>query len=188
MGTPKALLEWHGKPLLCHVIDCLRPAFARVVVVGGEVQAILPPDVGWLADDRPSAGAAAAILTALRRYQEPCFVCACDMPFVHAELGKWLLENAQGYAVHAPYWQNQPQPLHAAWFPSAIPCLQASLQAGEYAIWRVLQRMETTRLLLKAHEATIRKFDAEGRCFVNLNTPEDWQRWSVLRQGGETKR
>lgn len=187
MGTPKALLDWHGKPLLCHVIDRLRPTFARIVVVGGEVQAILPLDVRWLADDQPGAGAAAAILTALQHCQEPCLVCACDMPFVHAGLGRWLLENAQGSAVHVPYWQNQPQPLHAGWFPSAIPLLQASLQAGEHAVWRVLQRMESAGLLLRAHEEAIRAFDAEGLCFINLNTPEDWRRWSVLRQGGETQ-
>lgn len=177
MGSTKALLEWEGKPLLCHVIDRLRPVFARVTVVGGEVQDILPPDVMWLADDQPGAGVAAAILTALRHYQQPCFVCACDMPFVHAGFGRWLLENAGGYAVHVPYWQNQPQPLHAAWFPTAIAPLEESLRAGEYAVWRVLQRMDERDILLRVQEEAVRAFDAEGRCFTNLNTPEEWQRW-----------
>lgn len=185
MGTSKALLDWHGQPLLRHVIDRLRPGFERVVVVGGEVEGILPPDVEWLADDQPGAGVAAAILTALRHYQQACFVCACDMPFVHAGFGRWLLENARDCAVHVPYWQGLPQPLHAVWCTGAIVWLEESLRAGEYAVWRVLQRMESAGTLLRAQEETVRAFDAEGRCFVNLNTPEEWRRWSTLRQGGE---
>lgn len=185
MGVPKALLEWQGKPLLCHVIDCLRPEFDQVVVVGGEVQGILPSGVMWLADDQPGAGVARGILTALRRYQRPCFVCACDMPFVHAEFGRWLLENAHGYAVHVPYWQDRPQPLHAAWFPAAITLLEQSLQAGEYAVWRILQRMEEMGILLRAQEELVCTFASEGQCFTNLNTPEEWRRWSMPRQGGE---
>lgn len=171
MGVPKALLEWQGKPLLCHVIDCLRPEFDQVVVVSGEVQGILPSGVMWLADNQPGAGVAGGIFTALRRYRRPCFVCACDMPFVHAELGRWLLENAHGYAVHVPYWQNRPQPLHAAWFPAAITPLEQSLQAGEHAVWRILQRMEETGILLRAQEKVVRAFASEGQCFTKPEHP-----------------
>ncbi len=179
MGSPKARLEWHGKPLLCHVIERLQSQFSRVVVVGGEVQSLCPPGVEWIADEQPGAGVAVAIWSVLGRLQEPCFVCGCDMPFVHAGLGRWLLENGVRCAAHVPRWQGQPQPLHAVWFPEAVGWIGQSLSAGEYAVWRILQGMDEAGVVRWAEEAEVRRFDPEGRCFVNLNTPEDWQRWST---------
>lgn len=174
MGTDKATLMWHGKPLLHHVVERLRTAFEQVIVVGGRAE--WAPS-GWLADEQEGAGVAAAILTALRHLQQPCFVCACDMPFVNANLALWLLQSAQGSAAHVPCWLGQSQPLHAGWFPSSIAFLQESLSLGERTVWRILQRMEEAGALLWANEEQVRRFDPEGRCFVNLNTPEEWQWW-----------
>lgn len=187
MGQPKALLDWNGKPLLRHVIEQLQASFARVIVVGGEVRDVLPPDVLWLADEQPGAGVAMAIRTALRHLQQPCFVCACDMPFVHAEFGQWLLENASGCAAHVPHWQDQPQPLHAAWLPTAVAFLEEQLRTGEYAVWRVLQRMEEAGKLQWANEEAVRRFDTEGLCFTNLNTPQEWRRWRTTSKGDDAK-
>ncbi|MCS6830722.1 MAG: molybdenum cofactor guanylyltransferase [Armatimonadota bacterium] len=177
MGRDKALLEWHGRPLLEHVLGRLRGAFEKLVVVGGRIEWVRLPDVLWIPDEEPGAGAAAAILTALRHLQQPCFVCACDMPFVHAEMGRWLAEKASGATAHVPRWQGQAQPLHAAWFPGATPFLHESLQMGESALWRILQRMGEAGTLQWVDEEAVRRFDAEGRCFVNLNTPQEWQAW-----------
>jgi molybdopterin-guanine dinucleotide biosynthesis protein A len=177
MGSDKALLDWHGRPLLEHLLGRLRPRFERLVVVGGCPEWVTGRDVLWVPDEKPGAGVAAAMLTALRRLQQPCFVCACDMPFVHAGFGRWMLENASEVAAHVPRWQERAQPLHAAWFPEAIPVLEECLQAGEHTVWRILQRMEEAGILQWADEEVVRRFDPEGRCFVNLNTPQEWQTW-----------
>ncbi len=177
MGSDKALLDWQGRPLLEHILNRLRSRFEQLVVVGGHAEWVTLPDVLWIPDEKPGTGVAAAILTALRRLQAPCFVCACDMPFVHAEFGRWLIESASGVAVHVPRWQGRAQPLHAAWFPEAIPALEASLQAGERTVWRILQRMEQTGTLRWVEEEIVCRFDPDGKCFVNLNTPQEWQAW-----------
>jgi len=182
MGTPKAMLEWQGRPLLEHVAIRLQTAFSQVVVVGGEAAWVTAPGVEWIPDEQPGAGVAAAILTALRHLQRPCFVCACDMPLVNAQFGRWLIENAAAAAAHVPRWQGQAQPLHAAWLPDAAPCIEASLQQGEYAVWRILQRMERAGTLRWAEEEVVRRFDATGQCFVNLNTPQEWQRWKTASE------
>ncbi len=181
MGRDKALLEWGGRPLLEHILLRLRVAFEQLVVVGGRPEWVTLPEIEWLPDDHPGAGAAAAILTVLRRLQCPCFVCACDMPWVHAELGRWLVEQGSDSAVHVPRWQGRAQPLHAAWFPKAVATLEACLQEGERALWRILQRMEEVGILRWAEEAAVARFDAEGRCFVNLNTPQQWHAVSETR-------
>ena len=177
MGSDKALLHWRGRPLLEHILNRLRASFEQLVVAGGHAEWVTLPDVLWLPDEKPGTGVAAAILTALRRLQQPCFVCACDMPFVHAEFGRWLMENASGAAAHVPRWQEQAQPLHAAWSPSAIPWIEASLQDGERAVWHVLRRLEGAGALRWADEQTVRRFDASGQCFINLNTPQEWCQW-----------
>lgn len=177
MGSDKALLDWQGRPLLEHILNRLGASFEQLAVVGGRPEWVTLQGVLWVPDEKPGAGVAAAILTALRRLQQPCFVCACDMPFVHAEFGRWLIENASGVAVHVPRWQQQAQPLHAAWFPQAMPLLEESLQAGERTVWRILRCMEEAGTLQWADEQIIRRFEAEGRCFVNLNTLQEWQAW-----------
>jgi len=182
MGTPKAMLEWQGRPLLEHVATRLQTAFSQVVVVGGEAAWVTAPGVEWIPDEQPGAGVAAAILTALRHLQRPCFVCACDMPLVNAQFGRWLIENAAAAAAHVPRWKGQAQPLHAAWFPNAAPFIEAILQEGEYAVWRVLQQMEKAGTLRWAEEEVVRRFDATGQCFVNLNTPQEWQRWKTASE------
>ena len=187
MGTPKAMLEWQGRPLLEHVATRLQTAFSQVVVVGGEAAWVTAPGVEWIPDEQPGAGVAAAILTALRHLQRPCFVCACDMPLVNAQFGRWLIENAAAAAAHVPRWQGQAQPLHAAWLPDAAPCIEASLQQGEYAVWRILQRMERAGTLRWAEEEVVRRFDATGQCFVNLNTPQEWQQWHSVVERGEAE-
>jgi molybdopterin-guanine dinucleotide biosynthesis protein A len=182
MGTTKALLAWQGRPLLEHVATRLQTAFPQVVVIGGEAAWVTAPGVEWMPDEQPGAGVAAAILTALHHLQQPCFVCACDMPFVHAEFGRWLIDNAAGAAAHVPRWKGQAQPLHAAWFPNAAPFIEASLQEGEYAVCRILQRMESAGTLRWAEEEVICRFDADGQCFVNLNTPQEWQQWKTASE------
>ncbi len=179
MGASKARLEWHGQPLLVHVVERLQSHFGRVVVVGGDVQSLCPPGVLWLEDEQPGAGVAASICGALRRLQQPCFVCGCDMPFVHAGLGRWLLENGGGCAAHVPHWQGSPQPLHAAWFPETVNALQQKLSEGERTMWRILHSMDEMGAVRWAGEAEVRQFDADGQCFVNLNTPQDWAQWSA---------
>jgi len=187
MGTPKALLQWQGRPLLEYVATRLQTAFSQVVVIGGEAAWVTPPGVEWVPDEQPGAGVAAAILTALHHLQQPCFVCACDMPFVHVEFGRWLVENAAGAAVHVPRWLGQAQPLHAAWLPEAAPFIEAILQEGEYAMWRVLQQMEKAGTLRWAQAEVICRFDADGQCFVNLNTPQEWQQWHSVVERGEAE-
>lgn len=181
MGSDKALLEWHGRPLLEHVLNRLCASFEQLAVVGGRAEWVTLQSALWIPDEEPGAGAAAAILTALRWLQQPCFVCACDMPLVHAEFGRWLIGNASGVAAHVPRWQGQAQPLHAAWFPQATALLEECLQAEERAVWRILQRMEEAGTLQWADEEVVRRFDAEGKCFVNLNTPQQWYAVSETR-------
>ncbi|GIV21643.1 MAG: molybdenum cofactor guanylyltransferase [Armatimonadota bacterium] len=182
MGRDKALLEWHGRPLLEHVLSRLETGFEKRVVVGGLPEWVTSRGVLWIPDEHPGAGVAAAIRTALRYLQQPCFVCACDMPFVHVEFGRWLLENAGGAVAHVPLWRGQAQPLHAAWFPEAVSFIEASLQEGEHAVWRLLQRLESAGTLRWAEEEVIRPFDADGQCFVNLNTPQEWRQWTTASE------
>lgn len=180
MGRNKALLEWNGRPLIEHIVLRLLPAFDEVVVVGGNPYRTSLPRVLWMSDDHPGAGAAAAIFTALRRLQRPCFICACDMPFVHAEFGRWLLESAPEAAAHVPRWQGQAQPLHAAWRPSAIPYLAPPSRRLEH----VLHHLQKRGTLYWADDEVVRRFDAEGKCFVNLNTPSEWHYWLQAQAGG----
>jgi molybdopterin-guanine dinucleotide biosynthesis protein A len=83
MGRDKALLSWHGRPLIEHQIAVLREAGVDEVRVSGD-----RPGYGGVADARPQLGPLggfASIAGALSGDAE-LLVIPVDMPLLHAAL------------------------------------------------------------------------------------------------------
>src|SRR5690348_7828887 len=99
MGAPKALLEWHGSPLVMRVARLVGRVAAPVVVVGAPGQE-LPriPGVGAAVDAAPGRGPLQGIAAGLRALEGRCevaFVCATDHALLHPA---FVLELADALA------------------------------------------------------------------------------------------
>jgi molybdopterin converting factor small subunit len=74
--------------------------------------------------------------------------------------------------------------LHAVYRTSVLPLLKAQLGRGELRPVYLFDKVKTCRI----EEATIRRFDPEGLSFLNMNTPDDYeravQRWRELNSSG----
>lgn len=83
MGTDKALLDWHGVPLVVHVVEAVRQAVnGPVVMVGAPGQALPVPAVE---DPFPYGGPMVGLGVGLRAVgTERAFVCGVDQPHAHA--------------------------------------------------------------------------------------------------------
>lgn len=108
MGAPKALLDWHGQPLLSHQLQQIQKSRLKecVVVLGrdaarleGLVNAPMRP--GWKArsvyNPRYSDGKCASIeagLAAIRTPPEGILIASVDQP-LHARLLNALLRSAE---------------------------------------------------------------------------------------------
>ena len=141
--------------LAVRALRTLTEAFEQVIAVGKAQDALeLPFEVLDDGSEERAAivGVAAALRLAATRL---CVVLPTDMPFVSAALLRSLAEGAEG--VDAAVVQTGPLP--GAYRRSALPVMERRIAAGEFALYRALEELET-----KVVEADLEQLR-------NLNTP-----------------
>jgi len=187
MGRAKAMLPWHGRTLLEHVVATLAPIATPIVVVAAPEQELppLPVEVLVVRDavsgEGPLRGLEAG-LSALVGRAEVAFVCGCDMPEISptvvAELKKRgqddLLNRSDPFSSvvidDGGYWQ----PLHAFYRVDLLTALRTALASGE----RSPQRWLRTVNPLVVSAESLRELDPELRSWRNVNTPGEYEGYS----------
>lgn len=156
MGTPKALLDWHGVPLVVHVARAVAAATGgRTVVVGAPGQD-LPAGLDVVSDPEPHRGPLLGLITGLRALDaERAFVCATDQPRAHELLPALLAAPRADVVAYAG------QPLGALYATRVATVAAARLKAGDASL----------RGLLAAVDAHL--LDGEPPALRGLNRPED---------------
>lgn len=171
MGEPKALLDWHGAPLVVLVAEIVAAAAAPVVVVGAAGQELpaLPAGVevarDAVADRGPLEGLAAG-MRAIGAQAEAAFVCGADMPFLSAtaigQLASALDANCDVVVVVGA--DGRVHPLGAVYRLSLLGLVDELLAAGERRLGLVAERARTARI------------DADAELLAALrsvNTPDE---------------
>jgi molybdopterin-guanine dinucleotide biosynthesis protein A len=183
MGAPKALLDWHGRPLAAHVADALLAgAGAPVVAVAAPDQHVPPlPDGVELARDRvagegPLRGVEAG-LEAVGDRAEAVFVASVDTPLLQPGFVRALLTALEsGDDLLVPDTHGFRHPLTAVWRTSTLPAVQAALADGVAGPGGMLDRVRT-RLLDEAALLALPGMTAADPALTSLrnaNTPEEF--------------
>jgi len=71
-----------------------------------------------------------------------------------------------------PFWEGRLQPLHAAYRRTVISYLKQQLDDGVLRPISLYKKV-TAKII---SEQEVRQIDPEGLSFINLNTPDDYQR------------
>jgi molybdenum cofactor cytidylyltransferase len=104
MGSPKQLLDFHGKPLLRHAAETAMATGCKVIVVlGARAETVRPAllglDLEVVLNERWSAGMGTSIQTgltaAVNRGMKGVVLALADQPFVTAEHLRRLIERHQ---------------------------------------------------------------------------------------------
>jgi molybdopterin-guanine dinucleotide biosynthesis protein A len=131
-----------------------------------------------LGDIINSKGPMSGIYTSLININNNClFAVACDMPFLkdsvisfickkHKEASKNLLVDAT-----IPIFNGRPQPLMGIYCKSVIFHLQDLILKEKTSMKRFLEEINTYYI----DEEEIKDIDPEGKSFLNINTPEDYE-------------
>lgn len=178
MGRDKARIRLGGTSLVERAISKLRDVTGEVLVADrGRAPASIKPGCRSIADG-PGAGPAAGILgAAIERPDHDLLVLACDLPEVTVPLLRHLAEPIEE-DVHLPRWGRGIEPLCALYRPAALAHISAEVQAGRLALHAMLRQRR-----LRVRHLEGRRLDAFGspeRLFLNLNTPEDFERRTRL--------
>jgi molybdopterin-guanine dinucleotide biosynthesis protein A len=156
-GSPKALASFRGEALAVRAHRILAEAFETVLAVG-KTDDDLPLPFAVHDDGNVERAAIVGLAAGLRLAgTELCVVVPTDMPLITAELLRSLAEAADG--VDAAVVQTGPLP--GAYRRSTLPVLERHIAAGELALHRALEELDTRVLEAAAEELR------------NVNTPAD---------------
>lgn len=172
MGSNKALLPFHGQPLIGRVAARLRPWFRQMVIVTHTPEAFRFLDLPVVSDPAPGLGPLGGLQAGLAFSQSTvAFVAACDMPFISVDLAAEMVRRAVNGAHDAvvPTHRGVPEPLHAVYARSCLPAIAELLAAGDRKVQHLLGRVRT----LEVPEQEVRRFGDPDRLFFNCNTPAD---------------
>jgi molybdopterin-guanine dinucleotide biosynthesis protein A len=162
MGTDKALLDWHGRTLLSHMIDLLQNATDDVQVVGRDLQL----------DHLPGLGPLSGIATALSiTSTDNNLILAVDLPLLTKDFLTYFRETAE--------YSKRPMlackigshfPLCLGIRRKLLPEVQRRLSRGELSV-RALIRDSDAEVI---SESELHKRGFGSSIFRNLNTPDDY--------------
>src|SRR5688572_29037489 len=139
MGRDKALLDWHGRTLLQHMIDLISTVASPVFVAGREL----------LPDGMPDRGPMAGIATALETSKtEAILVVAVDLPLLTEEFLKYFKYQAQlfeGPLVACRITSGFP--LSFILRRSLLPEIRKRITAGDLSIHSLIESTAQSRVI-----------------------------------------
>jgi molybdopterin-guanine dinucleotide biosynthesis protein A len=170
MGTDKAQLDWHGRPLIEHQAATLATTGAWPLLLSCRPEQSATP-VGFqrVEDQSPDGGALRAFVDALNAAPTPVLaVLAVDLPLATADFLTRLTGLARDTAISVvPQHADGYEPMAAAWHRSALPVLRAALGTGQ-SLQQACAILQTQNLL-QPHPLT----PNEITLLTNLNRPSD---------------
>ena len=176
-GEAKALLTVGERRIIERVLDVVVPAVADVLLVTNTPELYAFLGLPMVGDVYPDHGSLGGIFTGLRAAPgDAAFTVACDMPFLHPEVVRLVVERAGEGDVVVPRVGDQRETLHALYARTCLPHIEARLRAGRL---KVAGFFEAVRVV-EVPEAAVRRYGDPEVIFMNVNTPEELARARVL--------
>jgi molybdopterin-guanine dinucleotide biosynthesis protein A len=167
MGTPKALIELGGRPLVARVVAAVGSAGLEPVVVAKPDSPLPHLDCRVLSEPAEPRHPLTGLVTALRASAGRGVVAvACDMPLVPAKVLTWLAQFEEEAVVCRV--DGRLEPLLGRYAPSVVERLEVALEADA-------PLRETVAALdpFIVDEEMLGRFADPARILFNVNTPED---------------
>ena len=187
LGRDKALLPWPRESsettLLHHVHRTLASICDDVIVVGNRSDLTgfnVTPDLS------PVGSSLTGLVSGMQAARTSLVLAvACDMPFLDGRLLRALIELAsEEWDAVAPQVRDEPETLHTVYQRRCLTTAMHMLQAGDYKLTRLLDRLHVRRVTLKE----IRAIDPDLMSLCNINTPGELaeaRARALLDAGGE---
>ncbi|MGW8319119.1 MAG: molybdenum cofactor guanylyltransferase [Candidatus Promineifilaceae bacterium] len=170
MGTDKAFVRFHDKPMVQHVLERVEGLGDETILIANEPEKYRHLGLPIFGDIYVNCGPLGGLHTALFHAQFPyVLVVACDMPWLNPQLLAFMLSLRHTADAIVPRWNKFPEPLHAVYGNQCLGPIEANLQAKNLKLVSFYAQVNVRYL----DQTAISAFDPEGRSFSNVNTPED---------------
>ena len=175
-GNPKALIELGGRSIVERVVAALTPVVDDVLVVTNTPELYAFLGLPMVADVYPDHGSLGGIYSGLRAAGEIAFTVACDMPFLHPEVVRLVVERAGEGDVVIPRVGEQLETMHAAYSQTCLPPIEARLRAGRLKFVGFFDDVRVVEI----GAAEVARFRDPAIAFMNVNTPDELERARAL--------
>lgn len=184
MGQDKGSMNYHGKPMIVHVLESLKQVADEVVLVlRNEVQynkyknllsknAFLESsNFKILKDTIKDKGPLGGIYTGISAINsDKALIVPCDSPFLSKELVKQLFEISRNYPdfeSFVPIWSDgNMEPLHSIYPARSNEIIDDLLLKDQKNVKALIKRLNVKYI-------EIDEFDLPKKSFLNLNSPQD---------------
>jgi molybdopterin-guanine dinucleotide biosynthesis protein A len=176
MGRDKALLPFLGIPLIERLKDRFKDLGEELLVITNSPDNYRFLDLPLSEDLIPGRGALGGLYTALSIAKQPLLgLIAADLPFASPKLLKTLEQRLQESGADAvlPSTPLGLEPLHAVY--QRDRCLSLVKEAIKNDRWKMSSWHNKANILIISPEET-RELSQSDHTFLNLNTPEDFER------------
>lgn len=195
MGQDKRRLRlWgeSGPTLLEHTVGVVARLCADVVVVLNDPEAWAGLPARLVPDIYADGGALGGIYAGLLAARHTCALAvACDMPFLNPDLIAAMLARPRDYDALIPRSPSpgaarnalDVEPLHAMYAKTCLDPMRDTLESGRRQIAAFFPRVRVAYV----EPEEIRRYDPDGRSFLNVNTPEQMAEVARLLGGNSTR-
>jgi molybdopterin-guanine dinucleotide biosynthesis protein A len=180
MGQEKAFMVVGGQPVIERVLARVKPLSDDLFISTNSPEQYEQLGLPLVGDVYPNKGALGGIYSAIKaaRYKH-ILIVACDMPFLNVRLLQYLISLAHSAEVVAPMIKPpQPETMHAIYSKSCLPSIEKRLQANGLRVIGFFDEVSVRYV----DRDEISRFDPNFYSFLNMNTPEEWQRLQAIAQ------
>jgi molybdopterin-guanine dinucleotide biosynthesis protein MobB len=180
MGQSKATVNFAGKPLICRLIERLRPVADELIITTNEPQSLeflncdFPTtEIIKVRDVHNYRGALPGLRTALESASNPhVAVIACDMVFASPSLvvAEAIKMQEMDCDAVVPVNKHGYEPFHAVYLrDTCLSAIKRTLDKGEIRAQDFFNRVN----LYQFSQEQVLDAEPMGGCFINVNTPDE---------------
>lgn len=177
MGQNKALMRLpSNRPMVEEIAGRLSALTTDLFVVANDAAPYASTGLRIVPDRISGAGVLGGVYSSiLAARNERCLVVACDMPFVSPRVAELLASEGDGCDVVICRLDNgEFEPMQAIYGKTCEAAIESSLGTGRR---RVISFFDDVRVC-PVGESIIREIDPDMRSFVNINTPEEFTKYT----------
>jgi molybdenum cofactor guanylyltransferase len=176
-GQNKAFLRIGGVRLIERIAEEMKRIFHRVLLVTNQKKDFEYLKLPMIEDIVKGLGPIGGIFTGLSNIPGHAgFFVACDMPFLHEGLIRYMVDIINGYDAVVPLVDHWIEPLHAIYTRSCLPRIKTLIDEKKYPVRHFYDQISVRYVT----EDEIRRFCNPEEAFLNINTNEDFDRIQSL--------
>jgi len=172
MGTDKCFLKTNNQTFLEKTIKIIE-AFTTNILISGENKKFKHLGYDIITDEYKDCGPIGGIFSALKYSKsEVNIIAPCDMPYLNADLFKFLISKLDNYDAVVPIFKDKVEPLIIVLRKRTIDILEEQIKSRKFKILTFIEKINTRFVEINSDLSFYSDY-----LFDNINKPDDLEHY-----------